>query len=74
MLLSSLLLADPKSGYLAHAEEIGAAIARVLQSGHYILGSEVAAFEREFADYHGGGFTVGVANGPCSSKLSDNPC
>jgi dTDP-4-amino-4,6-dideoxygalactose transaminase len=58
-----LLTADPKAGYLAHAHEIRAAIDRVLASGHYILGPEVEAFEREFAQYHGSGHVVGVANG-----------
>jgi len=44
---------DPKANYLAHKEEIDAAIARVLTSGRYILGQEVATFEQEFADYIG---------------------
>ena len=35
----------------------------VLGSGHYILGPEVEAFEREFADYCGAAHAVGVANG-----------
>jgi dTDP-3-amino-3,4,6-trideoxy-alpha-D-glucose transaminase len=43
--------------------EIDAAIARVLDGGRYILGPEVAAFEREFASYCGAGHAIGVANG-----------
>jgi dTDP-3-amino-3,4,6-trideoxy-alpha-D-glucose transaminase len=43
--------------------ELRAAVERVLDSGHYILGPEVAAFEREFAAYCGAGEAVGVANG-----------
>jgi dTDP-4-amino-4,6-dideoxygalactose transaminase len=35
----------------------------VLDSGHYILGPEVSAFEREFADYCGAEHAIGVANG-----------
>ena len=58
-----LLTADPKAGYLAHVDEIRAAIDRVLASGHYILGPEVGAFESEFSAYQGGGHTIGVANG-----------
>ncbi|ATC64718.1 erythromycin biosynthesis sensory transduction protein eryC1 [Nibricoccus aquaticus] len=61
--MERLLTADPKAGFLVHAEEIRAAIERVLVSGHYILGPEVAAFESEFTAYQGGGHTVGVANG-----------
>ena len=65
-----LLTADPKAGYEAHAAEIKAAIERVLASGHYILGPEVAAFEREFAEYHGGGEVVTVANGTDALELA----
>jgi aminotransferase EvaB len=65
-----LLTADPKAGFTAHAEEIRAAIERVLTNGHYILGPEVEAFEREFAAFHGGGFVVGVANGTEAIELA----
>ena len=41
---------DPRANYHSHREEIDAAIARVLEGGWYILGEEVRAFEREFAD------------------------
>lgn len=54
---------DPKAGYLAQAAEIDAAIRRVLESGWYILGKEVAAFEAEFAAFVGAGHGIGVANG-----------
>jgi dTDP-4-amino-4,6-dideoxygalactose transaminase len=43
--------------------EIEAAIKRVLDSGWYIHGKEVAAFEFEFAEYCGAKHCVGVANG-----------
>jgi len=43
--------------------ELDAAIARVLDSGRFILGPEVSAFEEEFAAYCGAGHAVGVANG-----------
>jgi dTDP-4-amino-4,6-dideoxygalactose transaminase len=43
--------------------ELRAAVDRVLDSGRFVLGPEVEAFEREFADYVGAGHTVGVANG-----------
>jgi dTDP-3-amino-3,4,6-trideoxy-alpha-D-glucose transaminase len=42
---------------------VGEAIDRVARSGRYILGPEVEAFEREFADYLGVRHCVGVANG-----------
>src|SRR5687768_86784 len=49
---------DLRAQYLALKAEIDAAVARTLDSGWYILGREVAAFEQAFADYyrtHGGG-------------------
>jgi dTDP-4-amino-4,6-dideoxygalactose transaminase len=55
--------ADPRAGYLAQRRAIDAAIARVLAGGRYILGEEVSAFERAFADYIGVGHGIGVASG-----------
>ncbi|MBW6512828.1 MAG: DegT/DnrJ/EryC1/StrS family aminotransferase [Desulfuromonadaceae bacterium] len=43
--------------------EINAAIQKVINSGWYILGPEVEAFEAEFADYCGVSHCVGVGNG-----------
>ena len=43
--------------------EIDAAIARVLDSGWYILGPEVEAFEAEFAGYCQADHVIGLANG-----------
>lgn len=65
-----LFPADPKATYLAHAGAINAAIARVLAGGHYILGPEVEAFEREWAAYLGDGYAVGVANGTEALELA----
>jgi len=50
-------------------KELLAAVERVLDSGRYILGPEVAAFEREFAGYCQTGFAAGVGNGTCSLHL-----
>ncbi|MNF53154.1 dTDP-3-amino-3,6-dideoxy-alpha-D-galactopyranose transaminase [compost metagenome] len=44
-------------------EELLEACARVIDSGWYIAGSELSAFEREFAAYCGSGYCIGVANG-----------
>ena len=43
--------------------EIDEAIARVIESGRYILGPEVEAFEEAFAAYCEAGHCVGVGNG-----------
>jgi dTDP-4-amino-4,6-dideoxygalactose transaminase len=49
--------------------EYMAAFETVLESGRYILGPEVDAFEKEFADYCGTAHAVGLANGTCSLHL-----
>lgn len=54
---------DVKAPYTELKDEIDGAVARVLNSGHYILGEEVAAFETEFAAYAGAAHCVGVGNG-----------
>ncbi|HEV7777076.1 MAG TPA: DegT/DnrJ/EryC1/StrS family aminotransferase [Luteibacter sp.] len=46
-----------------HADELKAAAARVIDSGWYVLGEELAAFEGEFAAYCGVRHAVGVGNG-----------
>ena len=45
------------------ADELRAAIMRVVESSVFVLGPEVEAFEQEFARYLGAGHAVGVANG-----------
>jgi dTDP-4-amino-4,6-dideoxygalactose transaminase len=54
---------DPKAGYLAQRAAIEQAIQRTLDGGRYILGDEVAAFEREFAAFAKAGHGIAVANG-----------
>lgn len=54
---------DFKLQYLSIKDEIDEAILRVLESGRYILGENVKAFEKEFANYCGVKYTVGVGNG-----------
>lgn len=65
-----ILPADPKAGYLAHKAEIDAAVLRVLESGRYILGDEVTAFESEFAAWLGTSDVVGVGNGTDALELA----
>jgi dTDP-3-amino-3,4,6-trideoxy-alpha-D-glucose transaminase len=52
-----------KSGYLELEDELLQATRRVLSSGWYLLGSELKAFEREWAEYCGASHAVGVGNG-----------
>ncbi len=65
-----ILPADPRASYLAARAEIDAAIQRVMLSGQYILGPEIAAFEKEFADWLGTPGAVGVANGTDALELA----
>lgn len=62
--------ADPKANLAACDAVVRAAIARVLDSGRYILGPEVAAFEREFAAWLGAKSCVTVANGTDAIELA----
>lgn len=54
---------DLGAAYRELKTEIDAAIHRVLDSGWYILGPEVDAFEAEWAAWCGADHAVGVANG-----------
>ena len=49
--------------YSLHAEEYKKKACEVLDSGWYILGKEVTAFEKEWADYIGAKNCVGLASG-----------
>ena len=49
--------------YSSCKEEINEAVLRVLESGNYINGENVKAFEQEFAQYIGVKYAIGVANG-----------
>ena len=51
-------------------EAVMAAITRVVDSGWFILGPELEAFEREFAAYCGAAHGVGVANGTEAIELA----
>ena len=54
---------DIRAANLELKPEIDAAVARVIDSGWFILGQEVEAFEEEWAVYCRAAHAVGVANG-----------
>jgi dTDP-3-amino-3,4,6-trideoxy-alpha-D-glucose transaminase len=56
-------LFDTSSPLAALRGQLREAIQRVLDSERFILGPELTAFEREFADYCGAEHAIGVANG-----------
>jgi len=61
---------DPGASYRAHRGEIDGAIARVLASGWYLLGREVAALEEEFARYCETSHAVCVGSGTDALELA----
>lgn len=54
---------DLKAVNHEYADELKAACARVIDSGWYIGGAELARFEKAFAEYCGVPFAVGTGNG-----------
>lgn len=54
---------DLKSVNSQYSHELLQACSRVINSGWYINGSEVNAFEKEFSEYCGAKHCIGVANG-----------
>jgi dTDP-4-amino-4,6-dideoxygalactose transaminase len=60
----------PGAFFEQHRQEVMAAVVRVLESGWYILGGEVEAFEKEFARHFNFGGAAGVANGTDAIALA----
>lgn len=61
---------DLRATFEAQRAELLAAAERVLESGWYILGNEVAAFEAEFAAWAGAAGCVGVNSGTDALQLA----
>jgi len=61
---------DLKSQYLSIKPEVDAAIMGILETCQFTLGSEVAAFEKEFAAYSGSTIGVAVNTGTSALHLS----
>ncbi len=62
--------ADPGAEYRALKVSIDAAVERALASGQYVLATEGAAFEREFAAWLGVSYAVGCASGTDALTLA----
>jgi dTDP-4-amino-4,6-dideoxygalactose transaminase len=61
---------DLRAQYHSIKPEIDAAISRILESSQFVLGEEVAAFEREFAAYCGASHGVAVNSGTSALHLA----
>src|ERR1700747_3110007 len=61
---------DLKAQYRSIKPEIDAAIARVLESGQFVLGGEVAGFEQDFAAYCGTSECIALNSGTSALHLA----
>jgi len=61
---------DLKLQYASIRDEVREAVDRVLESGWYVLGPEVTAFEEEFAVYCRADYAVGVNSGTSALHLA----
>jgi dTDP-4-amino-4,6-dideoxygalactose transaminase len=60
---NSIQFLDLKASYLELKGELDEAYRRIMEVGWYILGGEVEAFEREWAEYCDAQYCIGVGNG-----------
>jgi dTDP-4-amino-4,6-dideoxygalactose transaminase len=63
-------MVDMLAGYPPIKEEIEAAVKTVFNKANFILGEEVAKFEKEFAAHNGTKYAVGVANGTDALRMA----
>ena len=67
--MSKIPFLDLKAINARHRDELVAAATRVIDSGWYVLGSEVEAFEKEFTEWTRVRETIGVSNGLMALRL-----
>src|SRR5687768_8325239 len=70
----SVPFVDLKAQYQTIKPEVDAALARVIENTTFIMGREVAAFEKSFAEYVGAGFCIGVNSGTAALQLALMAC
>ncbi|MEH2110209.1 DegT/DnrJ/EryC1/StrS family aminotransferase [Nostoc sp.] len=61
---------DLKTQYLSIKDEIDTAVLKVLESTQFVLGNEVKAFEKEFADYCNADYGIAVNTGTSALHLA----
>ena len=67
---TTIPFADLQAAHREVAEEISDGFQRVLASGAFIKGPDVAAFEREYAEFSGAAHCIGLANGTDAVELA----
>ncbi len=72
--LMNIPLVDLKIQYRSLAAEIQQAVQRAMERADFILGSEVSAFEEEFAAFCGAKYAVGLATGTDALHLGLRAC
>jgi dTDP-4-amino-4,6-dideoxygalactose transaminase len=63
-------LVDLRAQYLTIKGAVDAAVARVMETGQFVLGDEVEAFEREFSAYSGAADGIAVNSGTSALHLA----
>jgi len=63
-------LVDLKIQYEHHKDELLKAVENVLSSSSFILGKQVSTFEKNFAEFIGAAYSVGVASGTDAIHLA----
>ncbi|MDA8243233.1 MAG: DegT/DnrJ/EryC1/StrS family aminotransferase [Elusimicrobia bacterium] len=63
-------MVDMLAGYPPIKDEIEAAVKNVFNKAHFILGEDVAKFEKDFAAHNGAKYCVGVANGTDALRMA----
>jgi len=66
----SVPFSNLRAEYYSLKEEIDKAIKRVIESGKFVMGRELKAFEKEFALYCGSKYAVGVGSGTGALHLA----
>jgi len=69
-----VLFGDLKTHYKQYKADIDQAVSRVLESGHYILGPELEAFEKDFAAINEINYAIGCASGTEAIYLALAAC
>ena len=63
-------LVDLRAQYLSIKRDVDAAMARVMETGQFVLGEEVEGFEREFAAYSGASHGIALNSGTSALHLA----
>ncbi len=65
-----ILCSNPSEQFKSYQSEIEQAVTSVLRSNTYVLGEQVNLLEKEFAEFIGTEFAIGVANGTDAIEIA----